>query len=146
MAIISAHQALYEYIYSEIGNTISEGGDTFNYFVRPPENQTTPYIWLNIQTLSDDGPRDGFIYNLFAEFTVVTFEDVNRPSNSTLLNGELAILKLFTTRGLNLSYTSSGGVINIISQTLSSIEEGAENLAQKKIIFAKVNVNFTVSF
>ena len=146
MAIISAQAALYQYIYSQIGNTISEGGDTFNYFIRPPENQTDPYIWLNIQTLSDDGPRDGFIYNLFAEFTVVTFEDVNRPGNGQLLNGQTALLKLFTTRGLNIAYASSGGTINIISQTLSSLEEGAENLGQKKIIFAKVNINFTVSF
>lgn len=147
MAIISAHAALYEYVYDQIGSTITEDGTTFNYHTFPPENENNPYIWLNISTLGDQGPRDGFIYDLFAEFTVVTFPDVNKPSNADLLKGQLALVKLFTARGINAPFVTSGGdTLNIIAQQLSSIEEGAETLAQKKLTFAKVNIQFTVSF
>lgn len=145
--MVSAHQALYEYIYSKIGNSVTEDGVTFNYYSNPPENATSPYIWCNVTTLSDSGPRDAYIYNLLAEFTVVAFTDVNRTAKDQILAGQLALAKLFTVRGLNTIFvTNSGDSVKLISQMLMSLEEGTEEMAQKTLTFAKVNINFTLNF
>ena len=180
MAIVSPHQAIYEYIFDKIGTniTLTEGADRyiaqvaaaggsidstecvktsfielgavqtiFQFYQQPPENESGPYIWVNLNTLTDAGSRDDFIYQLLAEFTVVTFADVNRSTKDATLLGQSALLKLFTPRGLNSNFTTAtGDTVKIISQTLSSLEEGSETLAQKRLNFAKVNINFTVTF
>ena len=147
MMIVSPHQVIYEYVFEQIGTTLTEGGQAFKFYQQPPENENEPYIWFNVSTLNDSGPRDGYIYEMLGEFTVVAYADVNRSEKDTLLLGQTGLLKLFTTRGLNQAYTTAQGVtVNLISQTLSSLVEGSETLGQKKLNFAKVNINFTLTF
>ena len=147
MPTLSAADALEQYIFSLTGETITEGDSSFNIYNNPPADETGNYIWWAITTLGDRGPRESFLQDLIAEFTVVAPEDVNRNSKETMYLGVRAIMDLFSGRGLQVNFTlDDGDQVTIMSQQLQDTSDGAESIGQKKLIFAKVNIRFTVSF
>lgn len=147
MSIVSASKALQQYIYSIIGESVTENGTTFNYYNSPPEDLNQNYIWLNVTPVDDVGPRDSYLQNLLAVFTVVTPINVNRNSKDAALNGVQAVMKLFSGRGLQEQFTTSQGeTVTIVSQRLVGGSEGSEEVGQKKLIYEKVNINYQISF
>ena len=128
-------KATKQFVYNTLGNTFDVGGTTVTYYLDPPSNPSTPYVFFNTIQGVEDGVKDTFITDVDFELVIVVPDGFNANSSLLLENIAEHLLGQFATRS---SSTLTGW--NIISHRLIGVDDDRDEIGQN--VFLRKNLQF----
>lgn len=71
MSAFDVNEAINQFAYSNLTSSFSAGGVTWSVYNHPPKDGSSAYVWFSSSIVGDEGTKDGYIFNVNLEVTVV---------------------------------------------------------------------------
>lgn len=129
-----ANDEIEQWLYTTLGDTFSDGTNTWKYYTVPPKEGIDRYVYSKIELLLDEGTKSDYMGRYLMSLTIVDRTGANFTDNKAANLCSTYLGQTFDVRGRQVALTS----FNLVSVRLTTNEDLTDRQAQETVIIRKL--------